>query len=81
MAAHFGIKNTFNRIAEQHFWPKIRSDMKKYVLKCEVCNEQNYSRLGRIGLMSSPKKINIPFQLISIDFMGPFPRSKLSHRY
>lgn len=81
LSCHLGFKKTLNRIMEQYFWPGMRSDIKKYLRKCRVCNEQKVSQLGKVGLMGAPKQIDIPFQLISVDIMGPFPKSKLNNQY
>lgn len=79
--SHFGVNKTFHRIAEQYFWPGLKSDLKKYIYNCQTCNEQKASQLGRAGLMGAPKNISHPFQLLSMDLMGPFPKSKNGNAY
>lgn len=81
LASHFGVSKTFNRVSEQYYWPGIKADIKKYVAHCKVCHEQKSSQLGRIGLMGAPKNVYQPFQLLSADLLGPFPRSKYGNCY
>lgn len=81
LAAHFGVNKTYNRILNEYYWPGLRKDVKKYISQCQICQEQKVSQLGKIGLMGNPKNINQPFQLISADIMGPFPKSKSGNIY
>lgn len=81
LSAHFGCNKTYNRVCGKYYWPGMKSDIKKYVYKCEICNQQKVSQLGQIGLMGAPKNINQPFQLLSCDIAGPYPKSKLNNCY
>lgn len=81
LSSHFGCNKTYHRVCEKYYWPSVKHDVKKYVYKCEVCNQQKVSQLGRIGLMGAPKNINQPFQLLSLDISGPYPKSKKNNRY
>lgn len=80
-AAHFGISKTLNRILELYYWPKVRNDVTKYVSKCKVCAACKSTNLPKAGLMGAYKNINFPFQLISADLLGPYPRSKNGNQY
>lgn len=75
-SGHFGIFKTLSRVAETYYWPKMKADISRYVKKCHVCLSSKASNRARAGLMGAEKKISFPFQLISVDLMGPFPRSK-----
>lgn len=80
-SAHFGISKTIARITELYYWPKLGRDVKKYVSNCLICGQQKSSNLARPGLMGSYKKISFPFQLISLDLLGPLPRSKNGNQH
>ncbi|KAK9879484.1 hypothetical protein WA026_006553 [Henosepilachna vigintioctopunctata] len=80
-SAHFGISKTLARITEHYYWPKIKQSVRKYCLNCNVCKANKSSNQARMGLMGSYKMINFPFQLISLDLMGPFPKSKQGYKY
>lgn len=74
-AGHFGYFKTWSRICEQHYWPGMKCDIMRFVKKCPVCLGSKSSTQSRPGLMGQEKSIRFPFQLISVDLMGPFPRS------
>ncbi|KAF2906113.1 hypothetical protein ILUMI_00064 [Ignelater luminosus] len=50
--------------------------IRKYVSNCQVCGAHKALNVARVGLMGHYKNISISFQIISIDFTGPFSRSK-----
>lgn len=74
-SAHLGTLKTLRKIQELYYWPKMKQEVGQYVRRCQVCLASKTSQLGRAGLMGQPKKVRYPFQCISVDLMGPFPRS------
>lgn len=80
-SGHFGIAKTISRVTELYYWPKMISDVKNYVLSCEICCAQKSSQQARPGLMGKPKHVSYPFQLISMDLLGPLPRSKKGNQH
>lgn len=80
-SGHFGFYKTLFRLQEHYYWPKMRHDVLKFVRSCIVCGAQKTSNTSRMGLMGKEKIVNIPFQIIALDLMGPFPRSKKGHKW
>lgn len=80
-AAHLGISKTLSRIQELYYWPNMRKTVYRYVKKCKICATCKSSNLPQAGLMGQYKNINFPFQLISADLLGPYPRSKKGSQY
>lgn len=80
-SAHLGFYKTLARVSEYYYWPKMRSDILKYVRSCKMCGSQKVSSSGRFGLMGSEKEVRFPWQIIAADIMGPFPRSSRGNRY
>lgn len=80
-AGHFGVSKTLSRILELYYWPKLRQDVIKYVKRCSICAASKSSNFPRAGLMGSYRNINFPFQMISADLLGPYPRSKNGNQY
>lgn len=80
-SGHFGISKTLSRITELYYWPKMIMDIKNYVANCEICCAQKSSQQARPGFMGKPKHVSYPFQLISMDLLGPFPRSKKGNQH
>lgn len=80
-AAHLGMTKTLYRILELYYWPRMKKDICLYVKKCTVCAASKSSNLPRAGHMGTYKNINFPFQWISADLIGPYPRSKNGNAY
>jgi hypothetical protein len=81
MSAHLGFFKTLSKICEKYYWPKMRTDVLRYVRRCETCLGSKASNKARPGLMGKDKLIKYPFQLLSVDIMGPFPRSSKGNSY
>lgn len=80
-ASHFGFFKTIARVNLNYYWPKMRRFVQKYVARCEVCNAQKAPNVGQMGLMGKRKTVRFPFQIISIDIIGPLPRSTKGFSY
>lgn len=79
--SHLGISKTISRIGELYYWPSLRKEVYRYVKKCIVCSACKPSNLPQAGVMGEYKNINFPFQWISADLIGCYPRSKNGNRY
>lgn len=80
-SAHFGVYKTLSKLQERYYWPKMRNDVLNYINKCKVCSAQKQVRSGKVGLMGSRRNVRFPFQVIAVDFMGPFPRSSRGNKF
>ncbi|XP_030767447.1 uncharacterized protein LOC115891183 [Sitophilus oryzae] len=80
-SGHFGFFKTLNRVQELHYWPKMREDILRFVRNCEVCGAQKAPNTARMGLMGKEKVVDLPFQVIAIELIGPLPRSKIGQFY
>ena len=82
LAGHCGIRKTLGRVESRFWWPGIGRDVQHYCRTCEIC--QKCSPKGRtqdVPLSQMPR-IEIPFQRVAIDIVGPFsPLSEEKHRY
>lgn len=80
-AGHTGIYKTFSRIAERHYWPKMRADVAKYVRRCKICATHKPSCEKPADKMVSHPKASRPWEIISTDLVGPLPRSKKGNAF
>lgn len=80
-AGHLGTHKTYWRLRERYYWPKMRSDVAKYVRNCKVCAQHKVEHLPPAGLMGQRPEISSPWELISLDFVGPLPRSSHGNRF
>ena len=78
LAAHFGIKATYNKIKKRYWWKNLKADVEIYVKSCDRCQRrgkpQEKQELHPIGIKS-------PFHMIGIDFVGPLPITNKKNRY
>lgn len=81
VAAHLGIFKTLARVRDLYYWPKLKGDVVKYVKSCRICSAQKSRNNSRPGLMGQPKRVCFPWQLISVDIVGPLPRSSAGNCY
>lgn len=75
VAGHMGVSKTLARINQKFYWPKMRSDVARYVRNCVVCQKTKPEQKKVAGLMAGPNLVDQPWQMISADIVGPLPRS------
>lgn len=79
-AAHLGVKKTIARISERYYWPKMSRDIEKFVRSCIVCHmSKSKNGVKKQGLHGKYKFAEHPYQMISMDFVGPLTRSTLQN--
>lgn len=81
LAAHLGVFKTLRRIKERYFWPKMNQEIKFYINNCERCKACKAPNVILRAPMGKSKSYDHPFQMMSIDFSGPYPRSKQGNIY
>ena len=73
---HLGIQRTLVLILSTFFWPKMRSDVHKYVTQCLECQ---INKSERIKASSNLHTLDIPsnkWENISTDFIVSWPRTQ-----
>lgn len=76
VSGHLGMKKSILRARQHYFWPSLIKDVKEHVRKCDICASLKVSQMPATGLMGKHREVTRPFQIVSVDLMGPFPRSK-----
>lgn len=74
--AHLGYLKTLAKIRERWYWPRMSSEVKQFCASCEVCKESKIPNQNTRPLCGKPKECTRPWEMVSIDFLGPYPRSK-----
>lgn len=75
MGGHFGIRKTLSRIKLLYYFPKMREFVTKYILKCSLCQAHKPVLLKPAGFMGTQRTATTPWEVVSADLMGPFPKS------
>lgn len=74
--AHFGFIKTLAKVRERFYWPRMATDIKRFCTRCEVCKESKVPNSNVTPICGKPKLCTRPWEMISMDFLGPYPRSK-----
>lgn len=80
-SAHLGVQKTIDRVLDRYYWPGLSRDVREYVKLCEVCKTTKHDNIRPPGMMGKYRHAHTPWQLISTDLLGPFPRSKKGNCY
>lgn len=75
-AAHLGFYKTWQKVQTHFFWPKMQSDVSSYVRSCIVCKASKAPNTTMMPEMGGMKPAKLPWELVSVDFVGPFTRSR-----
>lgn len=79
---HAGVYKTFHKLNLNYYWPKMQSDVARYVRRCQVCQATKPVQKRPAGLMlSSQTAISRPFELMCADLVGPLPRTTSGNQY
>lgn len=74
--AHLGFLKTLGKIRERYYWPRMATEIKRFCSSCQVCKESKVPSLNVRPPCGKPKLCSRPWEVISIDFLGPYPRSR-----
>ena len=75
LAGHFGEDKTFEQLTHFYFWPRMRSEVEKYVKNCKICQYAK-GKSQNIGLYKPLSIPNRPWDMISMDFVLGLPKTQ-----
>lgn len=78
---HKGLSKTYNRIRQKYFWENLRRDLQKRIQFCLPCQIKKLVRIKTRQEMVITDTPATAFEKISMDFVGPLPRTKRGHEY
>eukprot|EP00961_Rhodomonas_salina_P285058 3852153-Rhodomonas_salina.2 len=81
LGAHFGQDKTYYNLRQQYIWPSMRHHVEQYVLSCDSCQKNKTWHQKRLGTQQLPGAPSEPWEKASIDYCGPFPKSKNRNDY
>ena len=80
LGAHLGIDKTRERVVGKFYWPGLKRDITDYCNECPECQKTAPRPTVRSPLIPLPI-IEVPFQRIAMDIVGPLPKTSRGHRY
>jgi len=77
---HLGRRRTAEQIQRRGYWPGWSTDVRWFMKACDKCAQYHRGRpVKQTALM--PIRVGEPWQLLSIDITGPYPRSRHGNVY
>ncbi|QRV81672.1 Transposon Ty3-I Gag-Pol polyprotein [Ceratobasidium sp. AG-Ba] len=73
---HAGNRKTLYGMRGRVWWDSMVIDVKEYCQSCVICATAKTSTQSKLGLLTPLKRPEIPWERISIDFVGPLPESE-----
>lgn len=81
VSGHFGIFKTYRRLCLNYYWPGMHKDVVQFISTCDTCLAYKLPTHTTLGKMGRPKECFRPFQVLSIDLVGPLPKSRKQNCY
>ena len=51
VGGHSGIQNTYLRVKQLFYWPKMKTEVKNFVLACDLCKRCKLENVTYLGLL------------------------------
>ncbi|KAI7799815.1 hypothetical protein IRJ41_012432 [Triplophysa rosa] len=80
MAGHLAAANTIQRIRYRFHWPGLEGEVKRFCQGCPTCQLTSPQRPPPSPLIPL-LVIEVPFERIGMDLVGPLPKSARGHEY
>ena len=80
LGAHLGMEKTHERLRTRFYWPGIKKAVEEYCRHCAECQLHSPKNVVPSPLIPLPI-IDVPFQRLGMDIVGPLPKSSRGHRY
>lgn len=74
--AHLGHLKTLAKLRERYYWPRMSTDVQRFCAGCLICKESKTPNVNVTPVCGKPKMCSRPWEMISLDFLGPYPRSR-----
>ena len=75
MASHVGRDKMLSLLGQRFYWEGWQKDVAQWIRECPLCQVGKATKTGKVGHLQ-PKDIRFPWEMVSIDIMGPMPPSK-----
>nr|XP_055032771.1 uncharacterized protein LOC129421341 [Misgurnus anguillicaudatus] len=80
MAGHLGAQNTIQRLRDRFHWPGLEAEVKRFCHACPTCQKTSPRSPPPSPLIPLPI-IEVPFERIGMDLVGPLPKSARGHEH
>ncbi|GEM07822.1 retrotransposon polyprotein [Rhodotorula toruloides] len=77
-SGHFSLEKTYARLQPLVWWPGMYEDTLEYCKSCNSCQRANHATGKPYGLAQAIKEPTKPWDIINMDFVGPFSKGGLA---
>lgn len=81
LSCHGGYYKTAKKVKSRYTWEAMDNAIKKYIRDCDVCKAVKNTNLNQRAPMGSYREAKHPWRVVSTDYIGPLPRSKLGNKW
>ena len=78
---HKAIETTLLETERNFYFPNIKFHLAKIIKSCKECNSKSGQPSPQSGVHLSASAAGYPFQRLSLDIVGPLPRSRRGNEY
>ncbi|KAK9674756.1 Integrase zinc binding domain, partial [Popillia japonica] len=78
---HVGISKTTELVTRTYWFPNLKEKIKIYISNCLKCITYSPITGKREGFLHNLPKGSIPFNVVHIDHVGPFEKTRFRHKY
>lgn len=78
---HKGVNKIYHRLRHNYFWSNMKKDIQDFINNCRNCQLKKLIRVKTKQPMVLTDTPGSAFDKISMDIMGPLPRSKNQNEY
>jgi len=71
-SGHFGKNKTFYTISRKYYWPNMFVDVSRHIKSCNSCQMFKVTPQAKVPLSTVPYPVAQPFEIVAVDFIGPF---------
>jgi hypothetical protein len=76
LAGHAGYDKTIHRARKDFFWTGMKSDVKRFIRECDICQRVKAENVSPAGLLQPLPIPDRPWLSISMDFIEGLPLSQ-----
>jgi len=81
IGGHKGITKTYQRIKSRYHWPLMKREIEKFINQCRNCQLKKLTRVKIKQPMVLTDTPDAAFDKVSMDIMGPLPKTPLGNAY
>ena len=80
ISGHFGVSKTVAQLQRFCYWPRMHETISRFIKGCTMCAARKPSN-RKLGLYTPLPVPSRPWESVSMDFVGGFPKSRKGHHY